>query len=652
MALPTPNLDDRSFQSIVDEAKSLIPRYCPEWTDHNLSDPGITLIELFAWMTELTLYRLNQVPEKNYIKFLELLGINLLPPRAANVELTFRLSAPQSQKLTIPKGTEVATVRTEREESVVFTTDKDLVIDVPTLVECLATSEGKTFESRMTSLELPEGEFLAFDPRPRPDNALLFGLGGDLGGNTLALSIDCLIEGIGVSPENPPLAWEAWCGEKGWMPAEVLKDTTGGLNLNGVVELILPEELSGSEFAEKYAHCWVRCRVIEPAPNQPFYESSPRIKGVRVYCVGGTVSATQATEVRGEVLGISDGKPGQSFQLRNNPLLARRPGETIEVIYEEGKRVETWEEVGDFSNSGPEDKHFVCDSAQGVVRFGPAIREQDGTVRQYGAIPPKGAQVRFTSYRCGGGAGGNVAAGTLTVLKSSIPYVAGVTNRKPAKGGADLENLERAKLLAPKFLRARNRAVTAEDFEAFALRATSGIARAKCLGTIESENLITICAVPSIDGSKELFNKGDLLLHQEVKKEIEEYLNDRCLLTLSTSVQDAEYIWVTVETEVLVKQGWNLDRIKEEVERVLYRYIHPLKGGPSGEGWPFGRDLTSFELYPLLQRVEGVESVSKINLWTHRDLEEKPDGKADRVKISKGGLLCSGHHRVTVLQGI
>ena len=80
MSLPSPNLDDRTFQEIVDEVKRQIGRRCPEWTDHNVSDPGVTLIELFAWMTEMALYRMNQVPEKNYLRFLEMLGISLEPP--------------------------------------------------------------------------------------------------------------------------------------------------------------------------------------------------------------------------------------------------------------------------------------------------------------------------------------------------------------------------------------------------------------------------------------------------------------------------------------------------------------------------------------------------------------------------------------------
>ena len=72
--IPTVNLDDRTFDDIKNEAIRLIPRYCPEWTNHNESDPGITLIELFSWMTEMTLYRLNKVPAKTYLSMLELIG--------------------------------------------------------------------------------------------------------------------------------------------------------------------------------------------------------------------------------------------------------------------------------------------------------------------------------------------------------------------------------------------------------------------------------------------------------------------------------------------------------------------------------------------------------------------------------------------------
>ena len=93
MRLPEIQLDDRRFQDLVSEARLKINRACPEWTEHNVSDPGITLIELFAWMTEMTIYRLNRVPDKLHVALLDLLGIQLDGPSAARTDVRFRLAA-------------------------------------------------------------------------------------------------------------------------------------------------------------------------------------------------------------------------------------------------------------------------------------------------------------------------------------------------------------------------------------------------------------------------------------------------------------------------------------------------------------------------------------------------------------------------------
>ena len=113
--LPSSNLDDRTFDELVDECILRIPRYCPEWTDRNLSDPGVTLIELFAWLSDQMLMRFNQVPGKNYVAFLELLGIRLISPTPAQTDITFYLTTDLPEAYTIPPGTEVATERTETE---------------------------------------------------------------------------------------------------------------------------------------------------------------------------------------------------------------------------------------------------------------------------------------------------------------------------------------------------------------------------------------------------------------------------------------------------------------------------------------------------------------------------------------------------------
>ena len=73
MPLPLPNLDDRTYNDLLEEARALIPSLFPAWTDHNPTDPGIILIELFAWLAEMTIYHLNRVPDASYIAFLRLL---------------------------------------------------------------------------------------------------------------------------------------------------------------------------------------------------------------------------------------------------------------------------------------------------------------------------------------------------------------------------------------------------------------------------------------------------------------------------------------------------------------------------------------------------------------------------------------------------
>ena len=89
MAADLPDLDDRTFEQIRSELLLRIPRYTPEWTDWNESDPGVTLIELFAWLAESIGYRLNQAPERCLLTFLDVLGIRPEPARPASTDLTF-----------------------------------------------------------------------------------------------------------------------------------------------------------------------------------------------------------------------------------------------------------------------------------------------------------------------------------------------------------------------------------------------------------------------------------------------------------------------------------------------------------------------------------------------------------------------------------
>ena len=109
--LPEPRLDDRRYDDIVAEARTLVPRYAPEYTNLNDSDPGMTIIQLHAWMTDMLLYRLNRVPRLAYVKFLELVDVHLRPAAAARAHLTFMpLAPPPATSLPVARGTRVAAV--------------------------------------------------------------------------------------------------------------------------------------------------------------------------------------------------------------------------------------------------------------------------------------------------------------------------------------------------------------------------------------------------------------------------------------------------------------------------------------------------------------------------------------------------------------
>ena len=246
MALPAPRLDDRHFQDIVDEAKKRIPHYCEEWTDHNVSDPGVTLIELFAWMTDMILYRLNQVPDRHYIKFMEMLGIRLREPVPARAPVTFWLSAPQETKALIPAGTEVASTQTENEASIVFTTDENFIVhpaDLTAVITRVATREpGKKQYNTHNLRRLASGfeGFEIYSRVPQIDDALYFGFKEDMSHHLIGLDLDYdQAGGAGIDPTLPPYTWEASSAQKGirWEPCELEMDTTKGMNSAGRIML-------------------------------------------------------------------------------------------------------------------------------------------------------------------------------------------------------------------------------------------------------------------------------------------------------------------------------------------------------------------------------------------------------------------------------
>jgi predicted phage baseplate assembly protein len=191
-----------------------------------------------------------------------------------------------------------------------------------------------------------------------------------------------------------------------------------------------------------------------------------------------------------------------------------------------------WQEVADFSESSPNDLHYVIDSTSGSVQFGPFVQSPNyqslhtlqrlklqgepmqrvladansaiaisakATGTQYGAVPPKGAIIQMLKYRTGGGFRGNVQRNSLRIAKTAIPYVASLTNHISASNGVDAESLDDVAVRVPKILRTRDRAITQSDFEYLTLMAGEGaVTRVMCASSKRKEDagIVKLLVVP------------------------------------------------------------------------------------------------------------------------------------------------------------
>ncbi len=653
MPLPAPNLDDRRFQDFVDDAKRLLQRRIPAWTDHNVHDPGVTLIEAVATIADQLAYRLNQVPERHHRKFLDLLGIRLRPPAAAHADLTFRLSAARPEPITVPQGTVVSTRRTPGEQPISFTTLVDLVIPPVQLTELRAAPAIDGQEAsvlRDLRPELEQGVAAAcFSPTPRAGDRLYVGLSAPAPAGLVLLRTDSRIEGLGVDPRRPPLRWEA-AVPGGWDECEVDFDSTGGLNQPGDVVLALPPAHT-TLLINGIRAAWLRAVVTEPAKDVPAYSRTPVLTRLTACCLGGTTRAVHAEHVAVDVLGRAEGAPGQHFTVAHAPMLADRDGRGAPVLeVSDGDGWQRWTEVEHFGDSGRDDPHYTLDRAAGRVEFGPAVRCADGSVRSHGRVPPEGAAVRLLDYWAGGGAAGNVRAHALTVLRGSIPFVSAVTNRHPASGGRDGEAVDEAKVRAPRVLRTRDRAVSAEDFEVIAAEAVGGAGRLRCVEPADPGDPVRVLVVPDVSGW------GDgripfpaLTPDDDTLAGIAAALDERRLVGVRIVVEPPSYQGVTVAARVRPRRGVAADLLREDALAALYRFLHPWTGGPDGTGWPFGRPVTLGDVHAALAEVPGLDYVEDARLFPADPTTGARGEQATHVEVGPDALPFSYGHQVAVV---
>jgi hypothetical protein len=665
MPLPTPILDDRSWQQLREELVRRIPVYTPEWTDHNPSDPGVTLLELFAFLGENLLFRFNQIPEATRLEFLRLLQVPMRPAQPSRAMVGLSVSG--SAEVLVPIGTEV------KAGSISFETQDEVSV-WPLRTRAVARllspdpEEGSDAEIyagvSINAREIDESqaayyttEVLGEDPAEPGFQTLDYGATVDgilwvavLRTDETDISrLDAAVLNLGYLPDpvipsmdevdpcpgagagsaTDEVVWEVSTpeirsGEPVYRTLTVVGDTTRGLAQRGVLRLRLPadvttfglpvvdEDLAGTgdyppvlDDEELAADLLFWIRGYRRASDRPLG---------RVSWVGGNATELrQVKSARTELLGTGNGGASQSYSVVHAPVLP----DTLVVQVEEAGGWTEWTRVDDFSGFFRHDRVYTLDPEAGEIVFG------DGT---RGRVPQIGERIRAREYRYGGGQRGNVAAKAIT----RVVGVDGVkaSNPRPAIGGADAEAVADAIERIPAELRRRDRAVTAGDFRELAL-ATPGadVGRAEVLPLFhpptrleEAAGVVTVVVWPRDD----LLHPNAPMPDRDLLRAVCAYLDDRRLVTTELYVVPPTYRPVAVSVGIQVKPGFGVEAVRAWVELVVRQYLAPLPPyGPVGGGWPLGRRVFGPELEAAALQVDGVEYIEGIRV-------------AERVRQSDG----------------
>ncbi|NJN18630.1 MAG: putative baseplate assembly protein [Oscillochloris sp.] len=326
------------------------------------------------------------------------------------------------------------------------------------------------------------------------------------------------------------------------------------------------------------------------------YAATPQIESI----LTNTVRATAALTVRDEAVGSSDGTPNQVLTLRHSPVLAA-PALLLEV--DEGSGPLEWQAVSDFFGSGPHDPHYVLNRATGQISFGDGRR---------GRIPLAGQfNIIARTYRYGGGAMGNVGAGTITDLTTPIAEVDAVTNFRRVENGKDEESLAETQLRGPRdLLKTRNRAVTLEDFEHLARETPDAlVARARAYISLDAStaHMINVVLVPQSSDPKPVPS-------EVTRRLVCRYLDERRLITTRLRVLGPLYHDIDVDIDLIVIDDADLKTVKNAVDQRLTDYFHPLRGGRDRQGWPFGRAIYYSELLYEIMKIPGVLRVETLSV--------------------------------------
>ena len=634
MPLPAPVLDTRDYRALVDETLARVPVHTPEWTNFNSSDPGVTIVQLFAFLTENLIYRANQIPTRNRAKFLKLLGIPLRPASAARGILTFENATGAVEAQTLAHDQQLlagkASYRTMQGLDVLpvearFFTKRPMPKDdaVEQYYKLLYASYDADFPANLSLYQS-----VAFDPAQGPldlsatvDRTLWIAILARkpaeveaarkaIGGRTLSLGIQpatdveqvALTVGAAAAVSGDVLSFDVArpdangeLGFTGGRPAPEWRSLPARADFDpltapGIVEIGLPPAAE--------LNLWNNLDPLEAGVGDlpPALDDSKlaerlvtwiRVKAssaatLRLKWAGiNAVAIRQFETIRAERLTDGDGMPDQVRQLARHPVLENSVA--VSTIAPDGSEL-SWSAIDDLLAAAPEvpvygntqilapATSFRVDPEAGVITFG------DGLA---GQRPGAGHRI-YVRYDYCEGQEGNVNAGALTA-GPLVPPTLKATNPIATWGGADAEDVNDGERQIQRFLQHRDRLVTEADFRSIAWR-TPGVAIGRidvlpawhpdlapaAVGSVPG--VVTVLAAPRYDVLHPQAPRADRIFLDALCR----YLDPRRLVTTELILRGPIYkgVWISVGIEVA--GGVSIAETIDAVKARLRAYLSPL----------------------------------------------------------------------------
>ena len=664
--LVPPNLDDRTWADLVADVVALIPQYAPQWTNQAPGDVGITLVELFAWLVEGLTYRLNQVPDKNYVAFLNLLGITRNPPNPARSFLSFTASPAAAL---VPEGSQAQTAATEAEAPIIFETDADVTI-LPINLEA-ALQIAKVGLNKYSNVA---PNFID-PPAPGATINIVAGqaaqlcLGFD---NPSTATLNLMLRLFAPAPSGAAsITWLYSTGTtdpSAWSSLAVLPatDGTAGLTQDGTVQLTVPNDWASqappswtatfpasSKDVVPSAYYWIGLRITN-------LETSTLPLGISWILFNAVSSYSALTIAAPESLGSGNGMPFQIFPLANGPLFATPNSSTPYAHLVVQVNGVIWTQVDDLpAGPGP---YYRVDPVPAQILFGDYdLLANTG----HGTIPLATDAIVATTYRyVEAGASANVGAGAVMTLRGPVAGITGVTNLFAAYDGSDEQPIADAMRLAPQLLRNRNRAVSADDYVFLARQASTELAIVACLpptdiygpGTYgeldRTAGNVNVVIVPAIGPDV----TATPMPTPELIQTVTAYLGARADVTALLLVCAPRYLPINVTiTATGFQSALNAGLIagpadvQSYIENKVQLYFHPVVGGPDGTGWQVGQSVTIGDLYRAIAPPETIGFISTLLIQDAAPLYKgaRPAGLSAAapgaaVRLADYELVCFG----------